>query len=50
MRDTSEFDKSNNGNIDQSFVSFQAKFSSILDLYATLQKSSKQKLKFRNKL
>ena len=42
--------KSNNGNIDQSFVSFQAKFSSILDLYATLQKSSKQKLKFRNKL
>ena len=41
--------KSNCGNVDQSFVSFLAKFNSILDLYAPLKKISKQKLKFRNK-
>ena len=41
--------KSNSGNVDQSFVSFLAKFNSILDLYAPLKKISKQKLKFRNK-
>ena len=41
--------KSNNGNVNQSFVSFLAKFNSILDLYAPLKKISKQKLKFRNK-
>ena len=29
--------KSNNGNVDQSFVSFLTKFSSILDLYAPLK-------------
>ena len=41
--------KSNRGNADQSFVSFLAKFNSILDLHAPLKKISKQKLKFRNK-
>ena len=41
--------KSNSGNVDQSFVSFLAKFNSILGLYAPLKKISKQKLKFRNK-
>ena len=41
--------KSNNGNVDQSFVSFLAKFNSILDMYALLKKISKQNLKFRNK-
>ena len=35
--------------VDQSFVSFLAKFNSILDLHAPLKKISKQKLKFRNK-
>ena len=34
--------KSNNGNVDQSFVSFLAKFNSILDLYSPLKKISKQ--------
>ena len=38
-----------NGNVDQSFISFLAKFSSILDMYASLKEISKQKLKFRNK-
>ena len=42
--------KSNCGNVNQSFVSFLAKFNSVLDLYAPLKKISKQKLKFRNKL
>ena len=41
--------KSNNGNVDQSFVSFLTKFNSILDLYAPLKNISKQKLKFRDK-
>ena len=41
--------KSNSGDVDQSFVSFLAKYKSILNLYATLKKSSKQKTKFRNK-
>ena len=41
--------KSNRGNADQSFVSFLAKFNSILDLHAPLKKISKQKLKIRNK-
>ena len=41
--------KSYCGNVDQSFVSFLAMFNSILDLYASLKKISKQKLKFRNK-
>ena len=41
--------KSNCGNVDQSFVSFLAKFNSILDLYAPLKKISKQNLQFRNK-
>ena len=38
-----------NGNVDQSFISFLTKFSSILDIYAPHKKISKQKLKFRNK-
>ena len=41
--------KSNCGNVDQSFVSFLAKFISISDLYAPPKKISKQKLNFRNK-
>ena len=41
--------KSVNGNVDQSFISFLAKFNSILDKYTPLKKISKQKLKFRNK-
>ena len=41
--------KSNNGNVDQSFVSFLTKLNLILDLHAPLKKISKQKLKFRNK-
>ena len=40
--------KSNCGNVDQSFVSFLAKFNSILDSYVPLKKVSKQKLKFKN--
>ena len=39
---------SNNENVDQSFLSFLTKFSSILDLCAPLKNISKQKLKFRN--
>ena len=39
---------SNNGNVDQSFISFLIKFNSILDSYAPLKKIYKQKLKFRN--
>ena len=39
-----------NGNVDQSFISFLTKFSSILDMFAPQKKISKQKLKFRNKL
>ena len=42
--------KSVNGNVDQSFVSFQTKFNLILDMYAALKKISKPKLEFRNKL
>ena len=41
--------KANCRNVDQSLASFPAKFNSILDLYASLRKISKQKLKFRNK-
>ena len=41
--------KSVNGNVDQYFISFLTKFNSILNMYATLKKLSKQKLKFRNK-
>ena len=39
-----------NGNVDQSFVNYLIKFNSISDMRALLQKLSKQKLKFRNKL
>ena len=35
--------------MDQSFVIFLAKLNPILDMYASLKKISKQKLKFRNK-
>ena len=41
--------KSNNGNVNQSFVSFLAKFNSILDLYALPKKHFRTNLKFRNK-
>ena len=41
--------KSKSGNVDQSFVSSLTKFHSILDLYASFKKISKQKLKSRNK-
>ena len=40
---------SNNGNGYQSFVSFLTNFNSIWDLYASLKKISKQKLRSRNK-
>ena len=35
--------------MDQSFVSFLAKFNSILDFYAPLINTSRQKIKFRDK-
>lgn len=37
--------KSDNRNVDQSFVNFLTKFKSILDMYALLKKISKQKTK-----
>ena len=47
--DWENFIKLNRVNVDQSFVSFLAKFNSILDLYTLLKKISKQKIKFRKK-
>ena len=47
--DWENFIKLNRINVDQSFVSFLAKFNSILDLYTLLKKISKQKIKFRKK-
>ena len=40
--------KSNNRNVDQSFISFLTKFYQIVDMCAPLKKISKQKLKFIN--
>ena len=37
--------RSNNGNLDQSFVSFLTKFNSVLDFYAPLQKDFQIKIK-----
>ena len=48
-RDWINLIKSVNGNVDQSFISFLAKFNSILDMYPPLKKISEQKLKFINK-
>ena len=47
--DWENFIKLNRVTVDQSFVSFLAKFNSILDLYTLLKKISKQKIKFRKK-